>query len=83
MAKGNEVIDVALHLIDVANQKENLQHMDVEWFKALILFGVIDGAFDCGIKKTFNGRVEHIHGHQHADFLIGDCLGGVLKRVEQ
>ena len=79
--KRDEIIDVALHFIDVADQEEYLQNVNIERLKAVVLLGVVDGSFNRRIKKALDRWVEHIERNQHAQISISNGLGSVLKRI--
>ena len=81
-AEGDEVVDVALDLLDVADQEQHLEQFDVERLQTGIGFRLVNGALHRGIEEALDGRVKPPERHQHAHCCVCDLLGGGLEGVE-
>ena len=82
-AEGNQVVHVGFDDVDIANQEQGAQQFDVEgFFQVGVVFGLFDGAFDGGIEKAVDGRVEVVQRDQHADRLLGVAFGSGLEGIQ-
>ena len=80
--EGDQVVDIAADLVDVADQEQGLEEPGVEGLQLVVALGVVDGGLDHAFEEALDGRVEAIHGHQHAHRLGAELHGGGLEGVE-
>src|SRR5439155_6893624 len=81
-AERHEVLDGALHFLDVADQEEHLQQLHIERFQAEIVFGLIDRALDRRVQETLDGWIKRVQGHQDLNFLVRDSDTSRLKGIQ-
>ena len=74
--QGDQVIDVALDLIDVSDEEQSLQNKGIEFLQTWVAGGIVNGRFDHALKEAFDRRIEAVKRYQDADVLFTDGLGG-------
>ena len=73
--QGDQVIDVALDLIDVSDEEQSLQHKGIEFLQAWVAGGIVNGRFDHALKEALDRRIEAVKRYQDADVVFTNGLG--------
>ena len=74
--QGDQVVDVALDLIDISDEEQSLQHKGIKFLQAWVAGGIVNGRFDHALKEALDRRIEAVKRYQDADVVITDGLGG-------
>ena len=80
--EGDQVVDVAADLVDVADEEQGLQDQDVEGLQLVVLGGVVDGRLDDAFEEALDGGVEAVERDQDADRLARELDGRRLEGIE-
>ena len=54
--QGDQVVDVAADLIDVADQEQGLEDQDIEGLQLVVVGGMVDGRLDDAFEEALDGR---------------------------